>query len=119
MTTYYFSIYYRINPTFHENHNLVADIQLAGNEIPDGPKGYRRLIDCTFDAQTEWDALEKTFHYMQGEVWSPEAQASPLIEVLGLKHTSMSIGDLVVNRVTGQVFECCGIGFEERYNLLD
>lgn len=33
---------------------------------------------------------------MQGEAWSPKGEANSLIERLGLCHTSMSVGDVVV-----------------------
>ena len=38
------------------------------------------------------------FHIMQGEQWSPEGEARKLIKRLGLHHTSMSVGDIVVIR---------------------
>jgi hypothetical protein len=41
-------------------------------------------------------ALNKVFHDMQGEVWSPNGEANALIEAKGLQHTSMSVGDIVV-----------------------
>lgn len=36
------------------------------------------------------------FKYFQGENWSPNGEARELIKALGLKHTSMSVGDIVV-----------------------
>jgi hypothetical protein len=39
---------------------------------------------------------EKVFSMMQGEKWSPEGEADPLLESKGLWHTSMSMGDIVV-----------------------
>lgn len=39
---------------------------------------------------------EEIFLAMQGENWSPNGEANELIEKLGLIHTSMSIGDVVV-----------------------
>ncbi len=39
---------------------------------------------------------EKVFMMMQGEFWSPEGEARELISSLGLHHTSMSVGDVVV-----------------------
>lgn len=32
---------------------------------------------------------------MQGENWSPNGEAKELIRPLGLKHTSMSVGDII------------------------
>jgi len=39
--------------------------------------------------------LESIYYNMQGEIWSPNGEARPLIEEKGLGHTSMSIGDIV------------------------
>ncbi len=39
--------------------------------------------------------LEDVFCKMQGENWSPNGEARKLIRLLGLKHTSMSIGDVI------------------------
>lgn len=36
------------------------------------------------------------FSMMQAEVWSPSGQAQDLIKRLGLNHTSMSVGDIIV-----------------------
>ena len=53
--------------------------------------------------------LEDVFRHMQGEVWSPNGEARDLIRSLGLCHTSMSVGDVVVdeNGIGWQV-DCCG-----------
>ena len=40
--------------------------------------------------------LERIYRIMQAEVWSPNGEARELIESLGLRHTSMSVGDVVV-----------------------
>ena len=41
--------------------------------------------------------LERVFYEMQGEMWSPNGEARELIESKGLHHTSMSIGDVIVD----------------------
>jgi len=53
--------------------------------------------------------LEKVFHMMQGEMWSPEGQANGLIRRKGLQHTSMSVGDMVLKG--GQLYMVDGRGF--------
>jgi hypothetical protein len=50
----------------------------------------------TITADDEDDA----YYLMQGEVWSPQGEARTLIAGLGLKHTSMSVGDVLYNRAT-------------------
>lgn len=50
-----------------------------------------------FLKETEASHLEALFGQMQGEVWSPNGEARPLIEARGLQHTSMSVGDVAVD----------------------
>lgn len=40
--------------------------------------------------------LEVIFMNFQGENWSPNGEANELIRSLSLRHTSMSVGDIVV-----------------------
>ena len=54
--------------------------------------------------------LDNLFVKMQGEVWSPNGEARPLIEFKGLKHTSMSVGDIAVTE-SGDTFICDRIGW--------
>lgn len=46
--------------------------------------------------EIEVDDLGGVYMQMQGEIWSPNGEARPLIESLGLNHTSMMIGDIAV-----------------------
>lgn len=39
------------------------------------------------------DELEELYRKLQGEFWSPNGEARKLIKSLGLRHTSMSVGD--------------------------
>jgi hypothetical protein len=55
--------------------------------------------------------LERVFHEMQGEIWSPNGEARELIRSKGLRHTSMSIGDVIV--VDGRVNMVASMGFRE------
>jgi hypothetical protein len=43
--------------------------------------------------------LDAVFREMQGEVWSPNGEARELIKSKGLQHTSMSVGDVIVDDV--------------------
>lgn len=47
---------------------------------------------------------------MQGENWSPNGEAKPLIRSLGLSHTSMTTGDIIVDEA-GAVFMLDRFGF--------
>lgn len=57
-------------------------------------------------------ALEKIWIAMQGENWSPNGEARSLIEEKGLRHTSMSVGDCLVDADTGEVFLVKNAGFQ-------
>jgi len=64
----------------------------------------------TLDAQ----GPHEVFCAMQGEIWSPNGEARSTIENAGLQHTSMSIGDCVVER-DGRweaLYMCDRIGFK-------
>jgi hypothetical protein len=56
-------------------------------------------LDAThiFLQEVEKDNLDALWAYMQGENWSPNGEARPLIEAKGLRHTSMSVGDVAVD----------------------
>jgi hypothetical protein len=55
--------------------------------------------------------LDRVFHMMQAEEWSPNGEAVALIEEKGLGHTSMSVGDVIV--VDGQAFMVASFGFDQ------
>jgi len=40
--------------------------------------------------------LNRIFHLMQGEQWSPNGEANNIIDESGAGHTSMSVGDIIV-----------------------
>jgi hypothetical protein len=58
---------------------------------------------ATTDPEAVWMA-------MQGESWSPRGEARELIASLGIGHTSMHIGDVVV--VNGEAHMVDGCGFQ-------
>ena len=57
-------------------------------------------------------SIENVFWQMQGENWSPRGEARPLIEKLRLRHTSMSVGD-VVQAPGGRFYICRDLGWKE------
>lgn len=55
--------------------------------------------------------LDKIFGMMQGEFWSPKGEAFGLMGSLGLHHTSLSVGDIIV--VGGVPYMVEGCGFKD------
>lgn len=56
--------------------------------------------------------LDRVYDTMQGEVWSPNGEARELILSLGLQHTSMSVGDVIIINYE-QIFMVDGVGFKQ------
>ena len=59
----------------------------------------------------EAESREDAFSRMQADIWSPNGEANDLIQSKGLQHTSMSIGDVLVEDdavylVTATGFKC-------------
>ncbi len=55
--------------------------------------------------------INQLYQFMQAENWSPNGEARSLIESKGLQHTSMSVGDVIVDDV-GNVHVVATIGFK-------
>jgi hypothetical protein len=54
--------------------------------------------------------LEEIFMAMQGENWSPNGEQNEMIRGLDT-HTSMSVGDVVLDRETGTFWLCASQGW--------
>jgi hypothetical protein len=100
MPTY--QIFYARQPTFRASGALgiprlmTADLQATHIHL------------CDVDAGSLDDAWRK----LQAEQWSPNGEARPLIERLGLHHTSMSVGDVI--RDEGDTcWECLDLGWRQ------
>jgi hypothetical protein len=59
------------------------------------------------------DNLEAVFVEMQGERWSPNGEAFGMIKALGLRHTSMSVGDVAIDLASREVWKVARFGFEK------
>jgi len=59
------------------------------------------------------DGLDAAFYEMQGENWSLNGEARELIKSLGLQHTSMSVGDIISEFKTGNVYIVDTFGFRK------
>jgi hypothetical protein len=76
-----YRVYYAVNPTFQEGPFDLNDLRQTHKMV----------------AVVSAPNLEELFHHMQGDNWSPNGEARHLIEDLGLRHTSMSVGDVAVD----------------------
>ena len=94
-------IYYRKEPTFFARDSWVGDI----NEIV--AKDYAPVI------KVKAEDLERVYTIMQGDYWSPRGEARFLIRARELRHTSMSVGDLVYTLETGMWHEVDMVGFKQ------
>ena len=98
MPTY--QIFYARRPTFH----------------PSGAFGTPLLTTTALRStharlsEIEADSLDDAWRQMQGENWSPNGEARPLLKRLGLSHTSMSVGDVVQDE-DGIYWECLELGW--------
>jgi len=102
-----FAVYYRVNPTFRPVKNLTKAMVLApwknetdATEIP------RYVKVCT--AQDP-GRLDEIFAWMQAENMPDIVKAVCKNAKL---HTSMSVGDVVQNLETDEMFQCMNDGWE-------
>ncbi len=56
-------------------------------------------------------SIGKAWCDLQGDFWSPMGQANGLLDAKGLRHTSMSVGDVFV--IDGRIIMVDGCGFAE------
>lgn len=57
--------------------------------------------------------LEDVYYRMQGDIWSPHGEMREFIRILGLSHTSMSVGDAVYSQEEDKFYLVDNFGFEE------
>lgn len=97
-----FRIFYLKDPGYHTANlfNLAADAPPPEIDLSEYIE-IGRVI-----AGSKGKAWEK----MQGEVWSPNGEAVPVIRALELVHTSMSIGDMIMDR-HGEIWIVAMMGF--------
>ena len=95
-----YQAYYARRPTFH----------------PSGEFGTPRLMAAAVQSshvhlcEVEGSSLDDAYWRMQGKNWSPHGEARKLLQALGLRHTSMSVGDLLRDE-EGTYWECLDRGW--------
>ena len=83
---------------------------------PSGAFGIPRLTVAAMQSghvrlcEVQAESLEDAWCQMQAERWSPNGEARPLLERLGLSHTSMSVGDVIQDE-DGACWECLDLGW--------
>lgn len=70
--------------------------------ILEGENATHVRIPVTLEA----DSLNEVYEQMQGENWSPNGEAFDLIRSLGLEHTSLTVGDVVVDMNDDHAWMC-------------
>ncbi len=95
-------IYYRKDPMFREDDNLTAsDVK------EERTHGLITILSSC-------DRMNDLFEKMQGEFMPTgiKQRIGDARKRLGVDfHTSMSVGDCIVDIPTGTVFECCRVGW--------
>lgn len=100
----------------------------GGDFIPTMGLTHKAVCHFYIDEHKSPTILDYTFQWMQGENWSPNGEANDHIRSLDLRHTSMSVGDIV--QVEDRFYCCEPIGWceitdkvvitdEQRLNLLE
>ena len=95
-----YQILYARRPTFHAS----GEIGTARLTVTEMQSTHVRLCDV------QADSLDDAWCQMQAERWSPNGEARPLLERLGLNHTSMSVGDVIQDE-DGTHWECLDLGW--------
>lgn len=93
-----FAVWYKKEPTFREDKELTTMNITA-----------RKFAHV---ATIKAESLDDVFIKMQAENFSPHGEARDWIRSKELDHTSMSVGDLIMDS-DGRVYEVAGIGFRE------
>lgn len=93
-------VFYKNHPTFNEddqplsNENFSENWTIVKSILAKGP--------------------DDVFMKMQGENWSPKGEARDLIRALGLRHTSMSVGDICLDVERAMYYCTLDVGFRVR-----
>jgi hypothetical protein len=92
------SIWYAKNPSFRASSTDVDLTRLSKTHVLVG----------TIKSKNK----DEVWGMMQGDFWSPEGQANTMINNLGLRHTSMSVGDIIaIDDQMDDTYLVSGAGF--------
>ena len=96
-----------MKPEFFRDGTMGYNFLRKLNKLPD-PRNLEKTHEL-LGKIAETDS-EKIYMMMQGENWSPKGEAKTLVRAKGLRHTSMTIGDVVI--VDGQPHLVDNSGFK-------
>ncbi len=96
----YYNVYYIRSILPLRRHLIDADVEFRPGET----HAFIRTIEA--------DSLGDAFCQMQGCVWSPNGEARDLIQAAGVSHTSMSVGDVLVDQ-QDRAWLCTSNGWQE------
>ena len=102
-----FSVYYMKSEFFGEGIKGYAWLK-ERNLVPDSADLTKSHI---FLQLIEARSPEDVYFRMQGENWSPTGDARELIASKGLRHTSMSVGDIVIDHDSRVAYILDRMGF--------
>ena len=111
-------IYYQLI-NVNDPKNIINSILMMGSSYIKeyNPNIWFKLTNHQLDSTHKFLAvvdetnLENLFRHFQGDVWSPNGEAKELIQSLGLRHTSMSVGDIV--QQDNKYYFCDNLGWIE------
>jgi len=102
-------IWYAIS---HFWHNWEIDIKKL--KLYDFPKTLENLLSTHIKIGTiSLKKIEEIYIKLQADYWSPSGEANKLIRKLGLQHTSISVGDIIIFPKENKGYVVAGIGFKE------
>jgi hypothetical protein len=111
----FYTIYYQTKESFRTVdfylHDPDKECKGSVETVLNG-ETHVELMTIPIDGRDEGD-LDAVYWKMQGENWSPNGEARSFIRRKGLGHTSMSMGDCVLDNDTGEVYLVTGVGFKK------
>jgi hypothetical protein len=102
-----FSVYYMKSNFFHDG-TMGFDSLNERNLVPDPGDLIKTHV---FLKLIEARNLEDVYFRMQGDDWSPTGAARMLTASKGLRHTSMSVGDIVIDHNSRVAYILDRVGF--------
>lgn len=108
-----YTIYY-MRPTHMANMMLGTKFLIDNGIMPDVSSINKTHVEL---GAISANNLDNVYMKMQGEMWSPFGEANNFIITKELRHTSMSIGDIVYDHQSSKYFMCDTVGFTELNNV--